>query len=83
MSACAQDKDPYDVMRWLKEIEARKVHRRGLVNPGPWFVLVHRKIATACVATLSGEIEQTIQHLRAKRAVKDRLLGGREMLLER
>lgn len=41
-----------------------------------------RKLATALVTTLSGEIQQASQHFRARKAAKKRLSGGRESVLE-
>lgn len=43
--------------------------------------MLDRELAAALVATPSREIKQTIQHLRAKRAAKKRLLGGRDISL--
>lgn len=86
MSVRAQDKDPYDVMRWLKEVEARKVSRRDLVGPGPGIVMSNRKLATALVATLSGETyadgTAPPRHMGPMGGEPLRLLGGRDILSE-
>ena len=82
VSVCAQDKDPSDVFRWLKAVEGTKVHRRDITDPGPGFVMLDRKLACALIATLSGELKRHTASLRAKKAAKDELLGGREVLLE-
>lgn len=77
---CAQDKDSYGVMHWLKEAEAKKVKRRGLVGPGPGYILLDRKLANALVTTLTSEIWQTAHHLRERG--ENRLWGGRDLRLE-
>lgn len=66
------------MMRWLKEGEPHKITRRDLVDPGPGLVMLNRKPADALVATR----DKAFQHLRAQRAAKNGLLGGRETLLE-
>lgn len=69
-------------MGWLKEAESRKVKHNVVVDPGPGFVRLARKLANALVATGTSEIKQTVQDLRHKRAANNRLLGGRAFLLE-
>lgn len=44
--------------------------RGDLVDPGPGFVMLDRKLANARVTTFTGEVNRTCQHLRAKGAAK-------------
>lgn len=44
--------------------------------------MLDQRIAHAPVGIMTGDIKQTISHLHAKKASKDKLFGGREMLLE-
>ena len=79
MALCAQDKPVTKVAKWLQKVEKDKIKMGKLLEPGPGFASLDRKLAVALQAILPKDLEMRVQTDKAAMK-KGPLMSGRQVL---